>query len=291
MNSEHFDLLSGNRSSNHHYIPKFLLNGFKNSDGLLYVYDKVKNRILKNPRPSGSIFYEKDRNTIEINNTIISSIIEDRLFSKIDSDTSKVVKYYQQGDIEKLDFTAENNAMFEFFLINLFWRIPKTDYTAEDVMDRSIINSTGIDPEIIKRDPSLRKIYRASIFKHNIDEMIKNGKNVSKVINIHQSNNEVYVIGDYPILFRKTPRRFSEFGEIDFLVAVSSQRLYSSSSTSLKTTFKNSLAYNAAIISQSEKYVACADRNILAESIELHNEMMDKGLNYFETEVAFQNLA
>ncbi|MDF1675216.1 MAG: DUF4238 domain-containing protein [Vicingaceae bacterium] len=289
MEESEFKFPEGKKSSRHHYIPQFLLNAFVNSDDNLYVFDKQKDKILDNPRPPKSIFFERDRNTVEITETMESSIIEDLFYSKIDSESSKVVKYFQQENLEKVSFNIENTAQFEFFLINLFWRIPKTDFAVEDLMDRSEIKSKGIDPEILRNDPTYRKLKRTGLFKHHIDEMVKNGKNVRKSVNVHQSNGASYVIGDYPLLFRKTPRLFSEFGEVDFQIAISSKRLYSSTIESLKTTVENSYMYNAAIIEQSTRYIACADKSDLQKNIEFYNELKSRGLNYSASEMAFHS--
>ena len=156
-------------------------------------------------------------------------------------------------------------------------------------MDRSEIKSKGIDPEILRNDPTYRKLKRTGLFKHHIDEMVKNGKNVRKSVNVHQSNGASYVIGDYPLLFRKTPRLFSEFGEVDFQIAISSKRLYSSTIESLKTTVENSYMYNAAIIEQSTRYIACADKSDLQKNIEFYNELKSRGLNYSASEMAFHS--
>lgn len=287
MNEDEFKFSEGKKSSRHHYIPQFLLNGFVNSNGNLYVFDKQKDRILNKSSSPKSIFFERDRNTVEITETIDSSIIEDVLYSKIDSQSSKVVKYFQQESLEKINFEVENTAHFEFFLIDLFWRIPKTDFAVEDLMNRSEITSKGVDPEVLRNDPTYRKLQRAGLFKHHIDEMVKSGNKVSKSVNVHQSNSTAYVIGDYPLLFRKTPHLFSEFGEVDFLIAISSERLYSSTIKPLKTTGKNSYMYNAAIIEQSTRYIACADKDELSKSIEFYNELKKQGLIFSATELAF----
>lgn len=38
------------KSSRHHYIPKFLLEGFTNSEGFLYIFDKKQNKIIGKPQ-------------------------------------------------------------------------------------------------------------------------------------------------------------------------------------------------------------------------------------------------
>src|SRR5690606_32502588 len=163
-----FDKYLNKPSSRHHYIPRFLLNGFTNSDGLLYIYDKQKDEILKRPRPPKSIFFENDRNTLELNSTTKSSIIEDSLYAEIDKKTSRVIKYYQKEELLKIDFPDEDNSLLLFFLVTLFWRIPKTDYAANNLLDNSIITADGVDVEMIKKDPAFRKVSRARLFKHHI---------------------------------------------------------------------------------------------------------------------------
>ena len=125
------------RSSRHHYIPRFLIEGFTNDEGLLYVFDKKKNKILKTPQAPKGIFYERDRNTFELKQGQESSILEDTLYARIDNDASKIIKYFQNENLTKIDFTIENTAQFLFFLIALFWRIPYTDFTVEDLLNRS----------------------------------------------------------------------------------------------------------------------------------------------------------
>src|SRR4051812_37185254 len=106
------------KSSRHHYIPQFLINGFTNNKGLLYVYDKQADKLLSKQRPPKAIFFENDRNTVEIKATLKSSVIEDCLYAEIDNKTSKVIKYYQTEELSKIDFQIEDTAILLFFLIN-----------------------------------------------------------------------------------------------------------------------------------------------------------------------------
>lgn len=268
-------------SSRHHYIPQFLINGFVNSNGLLYIYDKQKDKILHKQRPPKSIFYENDRNTLELDENTKTSIIEDLLYKEIDDRSSKVVKLYQTSELSKVDFNIEDNSTFLFFLISLFWRIPKTDYAANNLIDRSEITTESGDPEILRNDPTFRKINRAGLFKHHISEMKNFGEKGTKWLNIHQNENPVYVIGDYPILFKKQPSLFSAFNDTDILVAVSSTRIYSSTIEPLNNfSERNSFRYNACIIDQSVNYVACGDIKILEYSILLYKKLKETGLIY-----------
>lgn len=275
-------------SAKHHYIPRFLSNGFTNAEGLLFIYDKEKDKINRNPRSTRSIFYEEDRNTIEISDYIKSSIIED-FYSKIDNNASKILKVFQNERLNNIEFTTDNISQLLYFLITLFWRIPKSDFAAQDLLDRAEIIGEGIDPEFIRNNPAFRKIKRFGIAKHHIDEIKKYGLKGKRFINIHQSDKEIYVIGDYPILFRRNHSLFKEFNDIDILFAVSSKRMYSSTMGKIENlTDANSLRYNAAIIEQSIRYIGCCSYEVLKYSVEFYKEIKNRGLIYGIAEKAFQ---
>lgn len=272
------DRIPQNKSTRHHYIPKFLIEGFKNKDGFLYVFDKEKGKILNKPQPPKSIFFEMKRNTIEVKDGIESSILEDVVYSKMDDRASKLVKTYQNKDLSEITFNAQEYAEFTIFLIVLFWRIPYTDYASEDLMKRSEILSPHIDPEIVRKDPMHIKLERFRLFQHTIDEMLKGGEWGQVNINIHGLGQDGYIIGDNPILFRRTPRLFSEFSSIDCLVALTSKRIYSSTQDKLVGLKRvNAMIYNAAIIHQSSRYVASGDYDLLANSIKFYQEMQRQG--------------
>ena len=291
MNTENldFDKYIKKLSSRHHYIPQFLLNGFVNSDKLLYIYDKQKDVILKKPRPPKAVFFENERNTVDLDSSTKTSIIEDLIYTQIDNKTSEIIKKYQTDELSKIDFNTEDTATFLFFLITLFWRIPKTDYASNDIMERSNITANGIDPEVVRKDPTYRKLNRTGLFKHHIDELKNFGSKGKKWVNIHQNENDMYVIGDYPILFRNLSDKFREFNDSDILIAVSSKRIYSSTNNSLTSfSVKNSLRYNACIINQSTKYVASGNFNVLEQSIVFYKKLKEMGIIYFLDEEVFK---
>ena len=89
-------------SKRHHYVPQFLIKQFSNEDNLVFVYDKVNDRIVKTPRSTKSIFFEYHRNTIKIDGQT-NDLIE-QLYSSIDNDIAfllsknitliKIIKQY-----------------------------------------------------------------------------------------------------------------------------------------------------------------------------------------------------
>ena len=223
MNIENFDInrVLQKKSSRHHYIPRFLIEGFTDVKGFLYVFDKKQNKIFPKPRSAKSIFFELDRNTIDLKKGKESSVIEDEIYLRMDDQASKIIKHFQKSELDKIDFTDKSTAQFVFFLITLFWRIPYSDDAAKALINRAknITDETIAEP--IKHNPTIQKLLRVGLFRHAIDEMRDAGEKDSMYVNIHQFKKDMFVIGDNPILFKRIPKLFSEFGEIDLLMALS----------------------------------------------------------------------
>lgn len=283
-----FEKLFKNKSSKHHYIPQFLIKGFVNNEGLLYIYDKARDTIQKKPKSPSAIFFENDRNTIEVTDDLKSSFIEDVLYGDVDNKISKLIKSYQKDDIGVIDHTIEDTTAMQFFLVVLFWRLPKTDHAADDLMTHSEIKAVGIDPEILRQDPTFRKMQRVGLFKHHIDEIRRIGLKGHQYFDIYQTKRPCYVIGDFPFLCKNLSSEFGRFFENDIYMAISSQRIYTITNQKLeKFPLINSLNYNAAIIEQSVKYVACGDLNVLKQSVEYYRELKKSGKNYIIGRMTF----
>lgn len=268
------------KSSRHHYIPQFLIKGFTNSNGVVYVYDKLYGEILRNPKPPRAIFFERDRNTVNLPDDNQSSLLEDVLYKEIDEIGSKVVKYFQNTELSQIDFSNENIGHFLFFLVTLFWRIPLTDFSVDDIVDRSGIESKGIESDVLRNDKAFRKSQRGGIMIHTINEMMKNSDSCRKSIAVHQISEDILVLGDNPLLFRRISNKFSDFGKEDFLIALSSNRIYSSTKESINTLSNlKAYEYNVAIINQSSRYVCCSNLEHLKKSIKVYDELCKQGLN------------
>ena len=267
--------LFGIKSSRHHYIPRFLIEGFTNQQGQIFVYDKFKNKILDDLRYPKSIFFEKDRNTIEFNDNP-SSFIEDTIYSYVDNKTSKTVKKYQFYNLAEIDFNLNDETKFFEFLIFLYWRIPKTDSLAKEIIENKNLKIAGFEINKLKIDSTLNKLFRVGLFEAQLKEMIKFGETGVKYSNIHSFEDQIFVLGDNPILFRNQMNKLSEFNDFDILISISSSRIYSSTNNAMDNfDFKNAILYNAAIIHQSQRYVVSGNFDTLSKSIEYY-ELLKK---------------
>lgn len=266
------------QSSRHHYIPVFLLNGFLNSDKKIYVYDKKRDKIINKPKPPKSIFFETERNSFYIKNQK-SSVVEDVFYKMIDNKTSKVIKKFQTQSIKDLTFEYEDEDAILFFLITLFWRIPKTDDTYRTVIENSKLYLGNLEINVSELDNGFKKMHRASLFQFQMDQMIKDGIKSPKYVNIHKKKNEMFLIGDFPIVFRKLPENFSEFDNLDKLFALSSSTLYSSTNRGMKEfTTEQCIKYNLCVIHQSNHYAASSDLKLLEHCVDTYKRAIKAGI-------------
>ena len=284
--------LNDKPSKRHHYIPKFLIKEFSNEEGLLYIYDIEKDRILEKPRSPKSIFFENERNTITINEKEKSSLIEDVFYKKLDDTSSKYIRELQSSRIVPELLSDDNLAQLKFFIINLFWRLPLTDFATKDLIKRAKINSTGVDPETLRNDKGWNKIQRMGLFKETIEQMGQsqtNRKNYyAKIVGFEDDH---FIIGDYPFIFKNYLRKFTDLVDDDYCIALSSKRILSSSAKPLvEFTRLMSLNYNATIIEQSKKYVASNNLNLLQAPVEFYKKLKEKHIHYFIKNEIFEEL-
>ncbi len=78
-----------------------------------------------------------------------------------------------------------------------------------------------------------------------------------------------FVIGDYPILFESTPRTFDDLGYLSYMMALSSDRIYSVTKNMLgEFTALDTYYYNYMIFHQSKRYVCSGNLELLTKSVQ-----------------------
>ena len=283
--------MTNNLSRRHHYIPQFLTKGFIDQNGLLFIYDKIKDEILRYRQPPKSIFYEYERNTIA-NNYEKDSYIEDVFYKKLDDSSAKVIKKFQYNIINDSLLTKDNIDELQFFIINLFWRLPITDYATKDLIERAEIKICGKSiNDSIRKDSDFIKLNRSLLFKKTIEQFqIQNHKSEKFNIQVFGFSENLFLIGDYPIIYRNYLSQFTDLIQSEFKMAISSKRMICFSLNPMISFKQNMfLKYNATIIEQSTLYVASNDIRVLKSSIEYYKLLKDKGLHYEAKELLFRN--
>jgi len=274
------------KSSKHHFIPQYYINGFSDSYNLLYIYDKTRDKIKNGQKGSGGVFFELDRNTLNIDNTD-NSILEEELFSKIDDELSKRMRKFCVLPFQ--DIKDKDSSDIFLFLIDLFWRNPLNDETFREMWTRSSITihdrkSGEIlnDPSqvaFLMNDPIHKKMERSKMTLTAFEEILKNKKKGGKDNRIIDMKNEIFVLGDYPILFEKNPENQTELITLDFLIPLNSKRMFSSRTEDLVFfDYDDAMIYNALIIDQSQTTICSANKQVLDESIRLYKHLIENDL-------------
>ncbi len=138
-----------NRSKKHHYLPRYYLEGFTNSQNLLYVYDKQEDRILPDPLPPGNLFFMNDLNTIVLENGEKSDSLE-KLYTKTENSFWKTLDRIRESQPQKAIELPDKMHLFNFLLI-LHWRLPSNSKHI-DKLSNEIFNMNGELPFVSLTD-------------------------------------------------------------------------------------------------------------------------------------------
>jgi len=263
-------------SSRHHYIPQFYIKGFTNNKGIIYVYDKQSDKIWNRQITPKGIFYDLDRNTI-FNENDSSSIIEDYWLKHLDTECSKIVKKFRESKNSTFLHNINDVSRLKFFLIHLYWRLPKIDFAFDYLFENAtILNLKGENIKPINKD------YKKEGFK-KIDRLLLPNKIIRGIKNqrlsggfyskLFEKNENIFLLGDYPMLYKTEPTCFDEILNKEVLLPISSKRLYAISNHNSKNfDFSKVTTFNTLIINQSVRYVCGTDKVFLEKSVDYYKK-------------------
>ena len=136
-------------SKRHHYIPRFLIDNFADTDNKVWVYDKNKGEIIKNKRSSKSIFFEMDRNNFEVDGKKTDDI--EQMYGAVDDMFSK--------NLEKVlstqSMTGTELTMLIALVTFIKWRIPASDEDFNKNFKNIPIEQLGAAIRPIDRDKEI----------------------------------------------------------------------------------------------------------------------------------------
>lgn len=222
-------------SKRHHYLPVFYLNGFCDSEGLFFVFDKKQDDFLPRCTPY-SKFYSNHLNNYRFNGKPIFSY-EEKYFSPMDSKGARILKQLMEFDLNGKDnFPPELMIDLAWFLTNLYWRSPNSNAIFKEIIKKEGLNNSNFGfynkekgiklndkdiPEIksqILNDDELQKLFRF-IMPHinsNYDEMWKLLQNYC----VYDVPNASLISGDSPILVKPHELKLNNiFEEIIFPIS------------------------------------------------------------------------
>ena len=261
-------------SSRHHYIPEFLIKGFTNTNRKVFVYDIEKDEIQSKQKSPKSIFFEWDRNTFKTNDGKELSVIEDILYKHWDNQASTLIQKFQNNKLTDLSLLSDDNiANFIMFTVQLFWRIPYTDFAVSDLIQNMNLDIKD-DVELKNYEP-FQKHQRTLLYKETLKEMENlERKRKGFYAKIFELEKDIFVIGDCPTVYNQTPSTFDHLFDLDNMIALSANRIFTNSMTEFEHFgFGRAIEYNYFVISQSKRYVCSGEKKILEESVKYYKKV------------------
>jgi|SRR6056300_1579384 hypothetical protein len=108
-----------NTSRRHHYLPRFYIKGFVNSDGNLYAYNKTT-RAIKSKSPK-QVYFEWNRNLVDVEGQ------ENDFIEKLYGNGETSFAELYNNMIYEMDFLIYNKLSLVLFIQMLYNRNPKMD--------------------------------------------------------------------------------------------------------------------------------------------------------------------
>ncbi|WP_343486354.1 DUF4238 domain-containing protein [Allomuricauda sp. d1] len=265
-------------SRRHHYIPKFLIQGFAGDDGKLAVFDRQKNLLNPSRKYPKQVFYEWNRNLFFVNGKETDFIEE--LFSKIESRFAPA--YHRIISKEK---NPENPYFDHFHLIHylgiLFNSLPLNDEKITELVQKStfedfafqIRNKDGSEIPEHKKKEILKRFRQEPAFT----QAIKSWKGItdylkldivkfSQFCKVYHAASEVqlHLLGDNPFLLKN--ERVSAVYESEFIFPLSKGvTFYHYFGKELKSiSAENRIKVDILIFLQSNKLVCSPDSSYLS---------------------------
>jgi len=206
-----------------------------------------------------------------------SSVIEDVWFKELDSECSKIVKVFRDGEnLESLHSTG-NIAEMQYFIINQLWRLPKFDFAFDYLFNNaSIINGDGreIVFKNLEEEEFVKSFERINLPSKIIGEIKRHVSTERVMSKLFGRGKGEFILGDYPMLFKKQPISIDEILYQEVFLPISSDRLYSlSSNGDFNFNFEDSIKINTLILNQSRRYVCSHNREFLQKSVSFYKKI------------------
>ena len=132
------------------------------------------------------------------------------------------------------------------------------------------------------------KILRLDFYKYTMEFIEKVPKPEKYYTNITDFDDDLFLIGDHPFVFKDYITHFSDFALNEFCIALTPKRMFRYSLKPLKP-FKAAtfMEYNAAVIEQSEKSIASNNIILLEYAVDYYKSWQQTGWKNFATYLLF----
>lgn len=128
-------------SRKHHYLPRYYLKGFSNSDGTFFVYDKETGNIFTSI--PGDSFFENHLNTINFSDGSKSDFLE-HVHTELEGKSWESFDNIRTSNLKDPVQSLDKMHLY-LFLHFLHWRLPSNYERLEKLSEQMFINGSKFD--------------------------------------------------------------------------------------------------------------------------------------------------
>lgn len=272
-------------SKRHHYLPRYYLKGFTNSDNRFFVYDKEKERIfVRNP---DTAFFENNLNTVTFPEGHSSDFLED-MYTEIENQSWGPLDRVRESTCKTPIALLDKMHLF-LFLSFLYWRLPSNTAYVERLSERAFVDGGEFDylrlvnksgqtapkeiTEMLKNSQAFKKTFRQIIpfmpFYKDKDWAAR----LEKWRFFYAGDDKRWnIVGDSPVVAKGDKKRDFVSCLDEFMFPVSGKILLISYDKPLSRDLPPEfvIEFNTAIIQQARRFVACQNKSFLEALIKYY---------------------
>ncbi|MCC2599786.1 DUF4238 domain-containing protein [Sphingobacterium sp. FBM7-1] len=270
-------------SKKHHFIPRYYINGFADSENELFIYDKQKDIIRNKKSGSSGIFFEENRNSIDLGDNVYISLFEE-VYCFFDNNLKHLIKLLRSG-VEKIDEKTSNEiiAYMNIFVLDLYLRNKNNDNLFDEIFHESEINfvneSLNEHRKEIKEMPGFKQLFRTKLFTSYIEEFFKMDPNKITKIQLINFEMDQICIGDMPLIFFNNHGQPYDLFNSPLILPISKSKLYLRDVSRKKSFYyEDTSIFNALIIDRSSKLIGCSNKKTLQDAIKTYKFLKEQKL-------------
>lgn len=273
-----------NRSSRHHYVPQFLIKRFTDENGLLFVYDKERDVILKGQKSPKSVFFSWDRNTIDFSGTKKDNL--ESLYSALDDMLAKDL----DSVLKSRSITSEQLTSLLLLATIQKWRVPNIDKDFDKIKNSLTQEKLGIKisfkgGDSKEQEKMIEHLEKSEIFKATSRTTLPflPLRNPTKLIELH-NNSFINVNGQFPSLIgdctilEKSNSNIREIENFVFPLSSSHTLIFKKGTKKRITNLLFYIQRDLAIIHNSTKYIGCKNLEHLKKQVEAFRQIRSDGM-------------
>ena len=266
-------------SRRHHYIPRFLIDKFADSDNKVWVYNKVEGRILKNKQSSKSVFFEMDRNNFDVNGKTIDNI--ELIYGEVDNLLSRNLHKV----LSTQNMTARELTMLILLVSITKWRVPASDQLFVEKFKNIPIEHLGLKIKPINKEMKViledfNRIKEMEIVKE-INRLLISIQPLIVGVNLDEIHNNCFIVSnsEFPSLLGDVPiieNQNDSYETLeDFIFPLSSNETLICKRNAEKDIY-NKLFYiqkDLTIFHLANKFVICKSKEHLEKIAEIYSTL------------------